>query len=277
MSNSRATQKSPVRKKVVEVIAPKLPDIKPQTVVTSLQREKYVSLDREFPIPRVAVAVGMSPTFINRVCGRKKNLSVQDVLLLLDQDAFKETLVPRSKVLDYLLADRSIEKRKNVLRDNQNHVLVHGNVLDKIAELPSESVQCVVTSTPYWGLRIYKNPFFAKWADGEVCPFGHEQTPEGFARHSTQVLASLYVAVARSIRARCFRHCPACSGVACRHHRAARRRTARGYFRARTMPHTPSRQSHRRSTHAGGSSVLVSSFGLVARSKDVGRARVCLR
>lgn len=30
-----------------------------------------------------------------------------------------------------------------------------GHVLDKLAELPEESVHCVVTSPPYWGLRAY--------------------------------------------------------------------------------------------------------------------------
>lgn len=33
--------------------------------------------------------------------------------------------------------------------------LLQGHVLDKLAELPAESVQCVVTSPPYWGLRSY--------------------------------------------------------------------------------------------------------------------------
>jgi DNA modification methylase len=31
-------------------------------------------------------------------------------------------------------------------------------------------------------------PKQVEWADGEVCPFGHEQTPEGFIRHSVEIL-----------------------------------------------------------------------------------------
>jgi DNA modification methylase len=36
--------------------------------------------------------------------------------------------------------------------------LLQGHVLEVLAELPAESVQCVVTSPPYWGLRDYKLP-----------------------------------------------------------------------------------------------------------------------
>src|SRR5216683_2745496 len=82
----------------------KLPDIKPHTNVAFLRREKYAGLETLFPLARVSVAVGMAPAFIHKVCGRKKNLSVQDLFLLLDQDAFKETTVPRSMVIEYLLA-----------------------------------------------------------------------------------------------------------------------------------------------------------------------------
>ena len=30
-----------------------------------------------------------------------------------------------------------------------------GDALEKLREIPNESVQCVVTSPPYWGLRDY--------------------------------------------------------------------------------------------------------------------------
>jgi DNA modification methylase len=33
--------------------------------------------------------------------------------------------------------------------------LLHGHVIDQLRTLPSESVQCVVTSPPYWALRSY--------------------------------------------------------------------------------------------------------------------------
>jgi DNA modification methylase len=36
--------------------------------------------------------------------------------------------------------------------------LLHGDVLEQLATLPDESVHCVVTSPPYWGLRDYGTP-----------------------------------------------------------------------------------------------------------------------
>jgi DNA modification methylase len=46
----------------------------------------------------------------------------------------------------------------------------------------------VITSTPYWGLRMYEDSVMVTWADGELCAYGHEQTPEGFIRHTTEIL-----------------------------------------------------------------------------------------
>lgn len=168
----------------------KLPDIKPSTPVSSLDSSKYKELDHEFCVRNVSIATGMSSTFIAKVCGRKKYLSVMDVLSLLEQDCFKETLVPRSRVLDYLISENAKDNIRNT--DLENISLIQGNAIEKLSSLPKNSIQCVVTSTPYWGLRIYKDPYFVTWADGETCPFGHEQTPEGFVRHTTEVLANLY-------------------------------------------------------------------------------------
>jgi DNA modification methylase len=78
------------------------------------------------------------------------------------------------------------------MSETEEFRLMHGHVLDQLKELPRNSVKCVVTSTPYWGLRIYKDPYFVQWADGEESPYGHEQTPEGFLRHTTEVLAAIY-------------------------------------------------------------------------------------
>jgi DNA modification methylase len=36
--------------------------------------------------------------------------------------------------------------------------VICGDALEKLRELPDESVQCCVTSPPYWGLRDYKTP-----------------------------------------------------------------------------------------------------------------------
>lgn len=39
-----------------------------------------------------------------------------------------------------------------------------GDVLERLAEMPEESVHCVITSPPYWGLRDYGT---AEWIDGD--------------------------------------------------------------------------------------------------------------
>ena len=50
-------------------------------------------------------------------------------------------------------------KLKNVI-----NIILHGDVLDRLKELPDNIVQTVVTSPPYWGLRDYGT---AKWEGGD--------------------------------------------------------------------------------------------------------------
>lgn len=170
-----------------------LPDIKPQSEICTLDRDLGNSQENVFPIDEVAVAVGMQATFIRKICGRKPLLSRSDVLQLLDQDSFRETIVPRSKVIGFLSARLNAEEfMRQVKPEASDFELIHGNSLDVIRSLEKNSIRCVVTSTPYWGLRIYKDPRFNNWGDGEFCPYGHEQTPEGFLRHTTEVLAALF-------------------------------------------------------------------------------------
>ena len=170
-----------------------LPDIKPRTKISALRRENYLGLQQNFPIEMVSVVVGMSNTFIRKVIGHKGNPTVHDVLILLDQDCFKETIVPRSQVIDYLSQQVSTgEPAVEQMEPVRAHVLLKGHILDLLKTVPPGSVQCVVTSTPYWGMRIYEDSYLATWADGETAAYGHEQTPEGFVRHTTEVLAALY-------------------------------------------------------------------------------------
>lgn len=49
-----------------------------------------------------------------------------------------------------------------------NHTLLNMDVLAGLRTLPDRSVQCVVTSPPYWGLRNYN-------VEGQI---GLESTPE---------------------------------------------------------------------------------------------------
>lgn len=170
---------------------PRLPDIKPRTPVASLQRSRYAEITSLYPAGIVLPAVGMSATFAERVTGRRDNFSVDDVLSLIDQDSYRETFVQRSRVLDYL-EERAAASPASVMVPNpDDRELRLGNALDLIAAIPDNTVQCVVTSTPYWGMRVYDDTVSTTWADGEVCPYGHEQTPEGFVRHTVEVLLAL--------------------------------------------------------------------------------------
>lgn len=53
--------------------------------------------------------------------------------------------------------------------------------------LRDESVQCVVTSPPYWGLRSYAGEQGATWGDGSRHPLGLEPTPELYVAHMVEV------------------------------------------------------------------------------------------
>jgi len=132
---------------------------------------------------------------LERLLVEKKLLSRADVIQLLDQDAFSETFVPRSKILSYLerAAAKFLVSRSDVcvpLKSSQ-YQLCAGNALDLLNTVASESIRCVVTSTPYWAMRLYEDMQRVQWADGEFCAYGMEQTPEGFARHSAEMIFAL--------------------------------------------------------------------------------------
>ncbi|HSX65921.1 site-specific DNA-methyltransferase [Nocardioides sp.] len=191
MTNSTAPASSPRRRAVRPPSTPELPNIYPRTTIARLDRDTFKDRSETFPIEDVAPVVGMAESFIRRVLGNKKQLTVADVLELLDQDAFAETFVPRSRVLEYLFSELDATERDEELSDEENWSLIHGDFLQIVGTLPEASVQCVVTSTPYWGMRVYKDARLVRWADGEECAFGHEQTPEGFIRHTIEILHRL--------------------------------------------------------------------------------------
>ena len=174
-----------------------LGDIKPQTPIKVLDRSIFESCEAQFPVEMVAPVVGMQPAFIKKVVGPSKVLSASDVLALLDQDCFTETVVPRSMVLDHLLIrlSSSVEcdgsPNGAIEFADKGYELLQGHAIARLANLPARSVQTVVTSTPYWGMRIYKDSYVTSWQDGEVAAYGHEQTPEGFLRHTMEVIEAV--------------------------------------------------------------------------------------
>jgi len=177
--------------------APGIQDIHPRTPVAALRRDVAPEeLARAFDIDLIAALVGMSDTYIQRALDKRgRAVVLSDVLTLLDLDAFSETFVPRSRIPDYLLSRDATPVA--LLPQEEEHQLIQGSARDLISQLPPGAVQCVVTSTPYWGTRVYAEPVQVAWADGEVSIFGHEQTPEGFIRHSVELLYLLKPALAK--------------------------------------------------------------------------------
>ena len=55
--------------------------------------------------------------------------------------------------------------------------IMQGDALEKLRDLPSESVQLIITSPPYWGLRDYK-------VDGQL---GLEKTPEEYVHKIVKI------------------------------------------------------------------------------------------
>jgi DNA modification methylase len=51
-----------------------------------------------------------------------------------------------------------------------------------IAKLDDESIDCAMTSPPYWSLRDYRVPT-TKWDDGEECRLGHERECDSYIHH----------------------------------------------------------------------------------------------
>lgn len=87
--------------------------------------------------------------------------------------------------------------------------ILQGDALSRLGEMPAESVQCCVTSPPYWGLCDY-GVEHVDWPaisydlpGGQVevpemnCSFGLEETPEQFIGHAVLVFKE----VRRALRA----------------------------------------------------------------------------
>ena len=171
-------------------------DIHPKTPIRTLNRNLSDEvLVIEFDVTLVSALLGMKAEFAKRALDKRGNkFTLKDVFTLLDQDAFGETFVPRSLIPEYLLKTSQTTKKINSIPVNNfqaRHLLFQGDSLDLIKSLPDKIINCIVTSTPYWGMRLY--PFYleTEWADGEICSLGHEQTPEGFIRHTLEILYHL--------------------------------------------------------------------------------------
>lgn len=170
-------------------------DIKPETPIASMDRTGESDITVRYRLDNVARVVGMSESFIKKIIGRKRLLSRADVIALLDQDAFSETFIPRSKILPYLerITATSLETPSALdqVDEGARFHLCSGNALQLIRSIKPASIRCIVTSTPYWAMRLYEDMQQVQWADGEYCAYGMEQTPEGFIRHSAEMILAL--------------------------------------------------------------------------------------
>lgn len=52
----------------------------------------------------------------------------------------------------------SLTSVNDVLTNSRRAAILHGHTLDLLRSLPPESVHCIITSPPYWGLRSYDLP-----------------------------------------------------------------------------------------------------------------------
>jgi len=68
------------------------------------------------------------------------------------------------------------------------HRIILGNVLDELQKLPSESVHCILTSPPYYGLRSYGTPSQI-WGGNPVCEHDFSiETPPPRERNEDDVV-----------------------------------------------------------------------------------------
>ena len=70
---------------------------------------------------------------------------------------------------------------------SQTHKLLIGHVLDALKKIPDESIDLVITSSPYWGLRDYGEQTKAKWGDGWFGQLGLEPDYHMFIDHIVEV------------------------------------------------------------------------------------------
>lgn len=69
--------------------------------------------------------------------------------------------------------------------------VINADVVDGIRSIADRSVQCVVTSPPYYSLRTYSGVEPRTWGDGLQCVFGEEASLEEYIAHSVEVFREL--------------------------------------------------------------------------------------
>jgi len=75
------------------------------------------------------------------------------------------------------------------------NTIIYGNALSVLKDFPSDSIDCFVTSSPYYGLRTYDTPP-QEWKDGWLGELGQEPNHLMFINH----LVEIYMECARVLK-----------------------------------------------------------------------------
>jgi DNA modification methylase len=71
-----------------------------------------------------------------------------------------------------------------------SRTILYNKSCTDMSELQDNSIQCCVTSPPYWGLRKYDGNQEVQFSDG-MSSFGLEKTPELYVAHSIEILREI--------------------------------------------------------------------------------------
>jgi DNA modification methylase len=80
---------------------------------------------------------------------------------------------------------------ESVLDGSDKWYIQHDHVLDGLKKIPDGSVQMVVTSPPYWGLRSY-GTYPQDWSDGWTGELGSEPTSEMYVDHIVEIFKEVF-------------------------------------------------------------------------------------
>ena len=76
--------------------------------------------------------------------------------------------------------------------------IIVGHVLDALQKIPPQTIDTIVTSPPYYKLRIYGKEAVVKWPDGWEGELGQEPNHEMYIDHLLMVTKRLKIALKNS-------------------------------------------------------------------------------
>lgn len=70
-------------------------------------------------------------------------------------DPQKSLALAKAQLNSDHMISQILPENTNIIMQNDSLKIIHGDTRVRIEELPDQSVNCVVTSPPYWGVRDY--------------------------------------------------------------------------------------------------------------------------